>query len=220
VFSFKGVNQYLEDLLSRFDAPQLYRLETTFFNDTHFDTAELNRFISHMPTFGELNEAHFTFRSHEALVRLSAHLELSDHGTIEVKIFCQEQDQQLSSLAQICTLSLRLFSTMEYVYIQEDLYSPPNWKDIESAKWLHLLLPFTAVKDLYVSKRFETRIGTALQELTGRRITEVWPTLQNLFLDQFDSSDLFHEGIRQLISARQLTNRPLAISFIQKGEAC
>ena len=37
-FSFKGVNEYLEDLVSRIDAPQLYHLLISLFNDIHFDT--------------------------------------------------------------------------------------------------------------------------------------------------------------------------------------
>jgi hypothetical protein len=45
-FSFKGVNEYLEELVARFDAPQLYYFPVTFFNDLDFDTPELIRFVS------------------------------------------------------------------------------------------------------------------------------------------------------------------------------
>jgi hypothetical protein len=37
-FSFKGINEYLEVLLARIDAPRLYRLSILFFNDIDFDT--------------------------------------------------------------------------------------------------------------------------------------------------------------------------------------
>ena len=143
-FWFKGVNEYLEDLVSRIDAPQLYRLSISLFNDIHFDTPELNQFISRTPILGAYNEAHLTFYSHEALVRLG-----SDRSMTQVRILCQVSDWQLSSLAQICNFSLRLLLTMENLYIYENLDSPSDWKDdIENTEWLDLLLPFTTEESL------------------------------------------------------------------------
>jgi hypothetical protein len=131
----------------------------------------------------------------------------------EVKILCQVSDWQLSSLAQICNLSLHLFFTMENLYMYENLYSSPNGKDdIENAEWLDLLLPFTAVKNLYLSKQFSPRIAPALLELTGGRTTEVLPALQIVFLEGFQPSEPVQEGITRFISARQFTNHPVAIS--------
>jgi F-box-like len=219
-FWFKGVHEYLEDLVSRIDSPRLDQLSTTFFNDIDYNTPEFNQFVSRTPTLGAYNEARLIFHSHEALVSLhQSQSEQSDHRTdrtVEVKILCQVSDGQLSSLAQICTLSSHLFSIIENLYIYEDLDSPdspPNWKgDIENTEWLDLLLPFTAVKNLYLSEEFSPRIAPALQELTGVRITEVLPALQNVLLDGFHPLVPVQEGIAQFISARQLTNHPVAIS--------
>ncbi|KAN0106971.1 hypothetical protein V8E52_010639, partial [Russula decolorans] len=169
MFLFKGVYEYLEDLVSWIDSPRLYQLSTTFFNDIDFNTPELNQFINRTPTLGAHDEARLIFHSREAQVRLLPfQTGPSDQRMVEVKILCLVSDWQLSSLAQICTLSLHLFLTMENLYIHEDLYAPPNWKDgIENTEWLDLLLPFTAVKNLYLSKQFSSRIAPALQELTG-----------------------------------------------------
>jgi hypothetical protein len=146
---------------------------------------------------------------------LFSHPERSDNRMVKVKILCQMPDWQLSSLAQICSLSLRLLLTMpvENLYIHEGPYSSPDWKDdIENTEWLDLLLPFTAVKNLYLSKKFSPRIAPALQELTGERTTEVLPALQNVLLKGFQPSEPVQEGIVQLISARRLINQPFAIS--------
>ena len=213
-FWFKGVNEYLEDLVSSIDSPRLYRLSTTFFNDIDFNTPELNQFISRTPTLGAYDEARLIFRSHQALVKLHQFQpEPSDHKIANVRILCQVPGWQLSSLAQICTLSLPLFSTVENLYIYENRDSPPHWKDdIENTEWLELLLPFTAVKNLYLTKQFLPRIVPVLQELTGGRTTEVLPGLQNVLLEGFQPSEPVEEGIAQFISARQLTNHPVAIS--------
>jgi hypothetical protein len=213
-FLFKGVSEYLEDLVSWIDSPRLRRLSTTFFNDIDLNTPKLNQFISRTPTLGACDEARLIFHSREALVRLRQfQSERSDDRMVEIKILCQASDWQLSSLAQICTLSLRLFSKMENLYIYEYLHSRPNWKDdVENTEWFDLLLPFAAVKNLYLSKQFSPRIAPALQELTEGRTTEVLPSLQNVLLEGFQPSEPVPEGIAQFISARQLNNRPVAIS--------
>jgi hypothetical protein len=207
---FKGVNEYLEEFVARIDAPRLYRLETTFFNDTDFNTPELSRFISRTPTLGAYDEAHLVFGNGGALVRLCpSDPEPSDH---RIKILCKMPDRQLSALAKICT-SLRPLLTMENLYINRYLDSQPVWVvwEHENTEWLDLLLPFTAVKNLYLSKLFALRIARALQELTGARTTEVLPALQNVLLEESQPSEPVHQGIVQFISARQLIDRPVAI---------
>jgi hypothetical protein len=213
IFYFKGVNEYLEEFVARIDAPQVDRLWITFFNDIDFDTPELVQFISRTPTLGVYDEARLIFRSREALVGLRPQPGPSYYRKVEVKILSQVSNWQLSSLAQICTLSLRPLLTMENLYIIEDPYSQVDWKDdIEDTEWLDLLHPFTAVKNLYLSKRFAPRIAPALQELTGGRTTEVLPALENVLLEGFQPSEAVQEGIARFISARQLINRPVVIS--------
>jgi hypothetical protein len=127
-------------------------------------------------------------------------------------------DWQLSSLAQICTLPLLPLLTMENLYITEHPYLRLDWKDdIENTEWLDLLHSFSAVKNLYLSREFAPRIAPALQELTGERTTEVLPALDNVFLEGFQPSEPVHEGIARFISARQLTNRSVAISIWDRG---
>ena len=81
---------------------------------------------------------------------------------------------------------------------------------------MELLLPFAAVKGLYLSKQITPRIAPALQELAGGRIIEVLPTLQNTFMEGFQPLEAVHEGIGQFIPARQLTNHPVAISIWER----
>ena len=61
---------------------------------------------------------------------------------------------------------------VEDFYI-ERRYWRTVWRNdaIENTLWLQLLLPFTAVKNLYLIKGFAPGILAALQELVGGRIT-------------------------------------------------
>jgi len=209
------VNEYLEDLLSRIDTPQLNSLSTDFFHDIDFNTPELIRFVSRSSTLKTPDEAHVFFDSRTASVKLQPQAS-SSINHFKVKILCRVPDWQLSSLAQICTSSLPLLSATESLFICEPIRTQPNWNDgIENTEWLELLLPFTVVKNLYLSKQFAPRIAPALQEIIGGR-TEAFPTLQNIFLEGFQPSEPVDEGIAHFISARQLTNRPVAISVWER----
>jgi hypothetical protein len=211
-FWFKGLNEYLQEFVARIDAPRLS--STMFFGNIDFGTPELNQFISRTPTLGAYDVARLIFQGYSALVMLrQSHPEPSDHRMFDLLILGEMSKRQLSTVAKICTLSLHLLSTMENLYIDGDVHPVHFCRDgIENTEWLNLLLPFTAVKNLYLSRPFLSRIARALQELTERRTTEVLPALQNVLLEGFQPSEPVQEGFARFISTRQLTNRPVAIS--------
>ena len=75
--------------------------------------------------------------------------------------------------AVICNSSLHPLSTVEDLYI-EYLYivhfrERDDIEDLDTL-WLAFLLPFTAVKNLYLSKKFVLSIAVALKELVEGRI--------------------------------------------------
>ena len=210
-FWFGGVSEYLEDLVACIDAPQLSGMDITFFNDIVFDTPQLIQFIGRTPLPRELEKAHLTFWDRSAAVNVSR-TSGYESGRFRVEISCRGPDWQVSNLEQVCTSCLLCCSKLEDLYIRIR-YQEPDWKDnIENGLWLELLRPFTAVKNLYITEEFATRIGPALQELVEDRTTEVLPALQNIYLEGFESSGTVEEGIRQLVAARQVTSRPITVS--------
>ena len=132
---------------------------------------------------------------------------------LRIAISCRWPDGQLSSIEQVCNSSLDPLSVVEDFCI-EHRYWLSVWKDdaIENTLWLQLLLPFTAVKNLYLSKEFAPGIVAALQELVGGRITEVLPSLQNIFVEGLEPSGPFQENIGRFVAARRLSGHPIAIS--------
>jgi hypothetical protein len=212
-FRFKGVTEYVEDLVVFIDAPQLNSLYITFFNQIDFDTPRLAQFINRTPKLRK-RDAHVQFNDTFAGVGLPP-----GSRTLEIEISCREPDWQLSSVAQVCNSSLHPLSAVEDLYI-EHRYSELVWKNeaIEGTQWLELLLPFTAVKNLYLSKEFAPGIAATLQELVGARITEVLPSLHDIFVEGLEPSGPFHENIEQFVAARQLSDHPIAISVWDKED--
>jgi len=188
-------------------------LDITVSNQIAFDFPRLAQFINRTPTIRTLDEAHVQFFDNGASVGPPR-----GPGTLQITISCREPDWQLSSIEQVCNSSLHPISTVEVLYI-EHKYLQPVWKNdaIENTLWLQLLLPFTAVKDLYLSKEFAPGIAAALRELAGARITDVLPSLQNVFMEGLEPSGPLQESIGRFSAARLLSDHPIAISVWHKG---
>ena len=55
-------------------------------------------------------------------------------------------------------------------------------------------------------------------ELVGGGATEVLPILQNIFLEELQSSGPVQEGIQQFVAARQVTSHPITVSRWDSAE--
>ena len=181
---FKGVTEYLEELVTHIDTPQLDHMHITFFNQIDFDYPLLAQFINRTPRLRARDEAHVQFNDGTASVKLRYRTSKSCLDDLHMEISCREPDWQVSSVAQLCNSSLHPLSTVEDLYIEHE-YSRLVWKNeaIEITLWWEILLPFTAVKNLYLPKEFAQGIATALKELVGARITEVLPSLKTIFVE-------------------------------------
>jgi hypothetical protein len=170
-FRFEGAIEYLEDLVTFIDAPQLNFFGITFFNQIDFDCPRLAQFINRTPDLKK-RDVHVRFLDRSGGVQFRS---------LHISISRRKPDLRLSSVAQVCNSCLPPLSMVEDLYIEHE-YSQLVWKNdaIENTQWLRLLLPFTAVKNLYLFKEFGPGIAVALQELVGGRITEVLPRLQNI----------------------------------------
>jgi len=217
---FKGVSEYLEDLMSGIDAPQLGELSITFFHQLIFDTPQLIQFISRIPTLGAHNTPqarhniprarHNIFRHNEPQAHLvfdggAAYVTVPRlNGMFRIGTLCRQLDWQLSALAQLCASSFPqiLIPTVEHLYIVENPFF--HWQDdIENSRWLEILHPFTGVKDLYLSREFVPRVAPSLQELVGGRVTESLPVLQGIHLGEgYRKSQPVEKAIGEFVGTR------------------
>ena len=205
-FDFRGVTEYLEDLVTRIDTPLLDKMHINLFNQVDFDCPQLVQFINRSPTLRARDEAHVQFSHHITSVVL-----LAQSRFLKIEILAgRERDWQLSFIRQICNSPLHPLSTVEDLYVEylQLVYAIENLNTL----WWQLFFPFTAVKNLYISKEFAPGIAAALQELVGGTITGVLPSLQNIFVERLEPSGPFQEKIGRFVAARQLSDHPIAIS--------
>jgi len=214
-FWFKGDTEYLEDIVSRLEAPLLSNTEITFFNQLIFDTPLLRHFISRPEIVRAANQASISSHRNNVLFSLYPRNGTGDE-VVTLSISCEPLDWQISSLAQVCSSSFPPLPALEHldIDIKMDPDSPLEWQDdMEDTQWLDLLHPFTSVKDLELFEDSVPFVAPALplQELSGERVTEVLPALQNLFLTGPQPSGPVKEAIQKFIAARQLFGYPVTV---------
>ena len=206
---FRGVSEYLEVLVARIHAPLLNYFETTFFTRAVFHTSYLSQFISRIPKFRELKEARVVFSGGNISVRVPSPTQTLGRTVLSVGISHNNPNWWPSSLAQLLTSTLPLFLTVEHLYMR---LPPPHWQLTEDSEWLELLRPFTAVKNIYLSKKIALRIGPALQELgSDERVTKELPALQNIFWADIQPTESVQQAIQYFAYTRWLSGRPVAV---------
>ena len=211
---FEGVSGYLDDLVSRIDAPLIRLLYMTFFNQPFVasDFCQLREFIGRAEKFKSLTHARINFRFRTAEISLSEPTR-TYHSMLSIGILCNNLHPQLWSLAQIGSSDLLPLSRVESL---EVISNVRKWRlhhehTEEDGRWLNVLRPFSAVKNLYLRHRTLPSLAYALKELPEERVTEVLPTLQLLNMekpspDSFEgpSPPAVQEAIERFIAMRRL----------------
>ncbi|KAI9509703.1 hypothetical protein F5148DRAFT_706644 [Russula earlei] len=209
LLEFKGVHEYLEDLLAQIEAPLINKLDIQFFLDLDFVIPQLQRLISDAEWFKTCDTAFV--RTSERAIRFSMFKKTTSFPELSLEIRCRELDWQLASLAQVRRSTFSPLSNLVQLDIVDGV-SQPHWKDdMETTQWLELLDPFTAVKDLRLSDQVAPHVCQALEELAEERVTDVLPALQNIFLKSLDPLESVPKYIEGFVAARKLSGHPVAV---------
>ena len=191
VLKFKGVSEYLEDLLAWINVPILDSVHIAFFNQLIFSTSQLPRLVHHAKGLKKLKGALIVLCDHFVEITLFRKANVDAHH-INLRISCTGPDWRLESLTQVCNSILPPLSSL---HIIDDLHYQPLWQDMENTQWLEFLRQFATVK-LYLSEQFTLRLGAALPELTSEKGANVLPRLQLLFLTARTGGDRGLSGMR------------------------
>ena len=213
-FSFCGYGAYLDDIVSRIDAP-LECIAVTFSDQLVVsDIPMLRDFISRTKIPNAPHQADIYFSTIYATISL-----FQRKGDVDFKVlylefpFSTDTLAGLSSLAQACNSLLPPLPSLDQLCIHNsDLeiqlqYATKN----KNAQWIELLRPFITVKDLALGEPVVLSVTSALQGLVGRGVTEVLPVLQNISIEGLQSSCPVPKGIAKFISARELSGRPVVV---------
>ena len=213
-FYFSGVSEYLEDFISRVDAPLVDYLQISLFHQLSLDVSQLHQFIGRTETLDAFNHADVQLSTAGASIELSQETPNHYRPRLSLSMQCYASDWQCSFLAQACRLLSPTLSTFETLSFCERESEPltPAWEDdIENGQWLELFHPFTSVKSLRLCKVVAPHVVPALRQLTEERVADVLPALQNIYVEGLQLSGPTQEGIDQFVAARRLSNHPVTV---------
>jgi hypothetical protein len=208
-FDFEGVGEYLEALVARIDTPVLGRLGITIPHQATFNTTQLLWLLSRIPKMQELDKARVKLDNLDVWIDFSS----NDLSALRLGISSYEPERHFPCLARSFGLPFNPLPTLESLNIVAyPTLEQSRWDRVENAQWLELLRPFVAVKNLYLSKEVALHIAPALQELVGKSATEVFPALQNVFLEELLPTRPDYSALMHFATARQLSGHPIHIS--------
>lgn len=205
-FLFRGDSTYLEDLIAQIEAPNLDGLKIRFFMDFILAIPKLHDFISSVERFKQPKWAHLE------LYLWPFRIALGFPTSLELGTSCDRLEERVSWMARLCNaLSLHI-SHVECLEITGDTDSQVELHEsMVSMRWLALFRSFTAVRDLYISNELGPHVAHALQDLEGRRATDVLPSLRRLALGGLEPYDSVEKAMEPFVAARRLSNHPVVI---------
>lgn len=200
-FHFKGLTQYLEDLLAQLDAPGLRTVSATFC-DHVVRIPHFLRFSNYAERLSGRAVVEFEFKT--VLIKF-----ILSNG-FKLAITCTELLGQVLSMAPVCRELSPLVSRIERLdlrCVRYLLQLTPPFMNLED--WLELFQPFIAVKNLYLCKNLWPKLAPALQGLSGARVVEVLPELRTLYLEEPRGRAMGF--IEPFVTARRLSSHPVAV---------
>ena len=211
-FRFKGVSEYLEDLVARIDTPKLVILRIQLFMDLMFNILQLHKFIVRSERIRSLNSAEIVFYPWASMILFVP--------AITLWIICREPDWQASAMAQLCSQLSPLISHMEQLAIREDTPGQAQQGNgLDSMLFLDLFDPFPALQHLHIYGELRPLVTRALQELTGESATEVLPSLRRLVFKGPPPSGSIQKDIQGFITARQNSNHPVDVEWRELSDS-
>src|SRR6266702_5181803 len=205
-FGFRGASEYLEELVSRIDSPQLNQIFIRYsYQLFDFQVAQLFKFLdrSEDPELTLIRHADVNFSQHWVNFEMYPSPESRpDSGRVSALIYGQWIERQVSRIAQVFSQPSAMLSRV--VHLKLSLYLANA--DRHDDEWLHLLRQFSAVRTLHVSGEDAGHVALVLEDVTGEMVAEVLPVVDLICLDGQPVS-----SIEKFLAARQLSGHPVTI---------
>jgi hypothetical protein len=213
-FDFRGIPNFLKDLVATIDAPRLGDIEITFVNESISDLSDLSVLIEFIVRT-EMHKSHSRARILSSECEISISLVQSGTPTrLELHVLCEPLSVQLSSMARICVqFSAFLFNVEDLSITAQPQSRQVDGLYSEQCHWLETINVFIGVKWLQVSGNLSRNILQCLQP--GYWWHEsVLPSLHKLYVMQ---PGLHHapsrEAVSSFITSRRLSGHPIMVEY-------
>jgi hypothetical protein len=218
-FQFRGPSEYLEDLTSRIDTPDLNQILIEYLNQlVDVQVTQFSTFINHSvgPEITQFRHAQVSFFDNRVAFTMHRHATHPSSGwrPITTTILCEGIGWQVWHMAHVLSQFSATLSNVVHLKLKahpgED---DRQLEDRDDVEWQHLLHQFPAVQTLHVSQGLAGHVSLALEEVAGEVVTEVLPSLDLVCLAGQPASSM-----EKFVASRQLsdTERPVAVVYTER----
>ena len=209
-FEFRGASEYLEDLVSRIDTPQLDWTHIFYLNQlVDFRVPQLAKFVDRTvgPQLTPLMYAQVTFCGNMVTFDMFRHANNDRDPYYAITgIVCQGVDWQVSHIAQVLSHVSATLTNVVHLELGVWLEYGRKLEGTDDVDWLHFLHQFPTMQTLHVSPKLARHVALALQNLALEAVAQFPPSLDLIYLaDQPASS------IGKFVAARRLFGRPVTV---------
>ena len=203
-FRFRGLNEYLEDLVSRIDCPQLSAISLVYLNPPiDFLATRLVEFVDRSvgPRSTVFRRAYVVVCNRIATFTLYHAKYPSLDPCSHWPRFTRDSEAihwQVTHMAQVLS---RVSATLSNV-VHLELYKGPHHGCMDRVEWQRLLRQFSSVRTLKVgwARGLAKRMAHTLEDLIEERVVELFPFLELIFLQGQPTS-----SIENFVALRQLS---------------
>lgn len=207
---FRGNAEYLENLVTRIDAPRLEDIEITFFDHPILSVSMLSKFISRIEMHKSHRQAHIIFLEHAISISL---VQQGSPTHLTLRLICQLLDKQILSLTRFCLSfysvivnvgELRISALRRLERRDDRFRSQASQQCLQ--QWLELLGTFTGVKALHLKGIIADDFISIMHilQLGERQRRNALPALHKLCIQQPGPR---HAPLREVVVVFMVTCR-------------
>jgi hypothetical protein len=207
-FRFRGLDEYLEDLVARIDSPQLSAISVIYMNPpVDFPVTQLVEFVDRSvgPRSTVFRRAQVEVRKRIATFTLyDAEYPRRDPCS-DWPPFTRDSEAiywQVTHMAQVLS---QVSATLSNV-VHLELYKGPHHGCMDTVEWQRLLRQFSAVQTLKVGWGIAECMARTLEDLTEERVVGLFPFLELICLQSESAL-----SIEKFVALRELSGHPVTV---------
>jgi hypothetical protein len=220
-FVYRGLCEYLEDLVARIDTPQLDTTTIVYCDLVDFDVTQLSEFINRSEKLKKtLSNNCVVMPDFENGISCGIYFSIagvttSDKGRWEsdpsITICVSNGDiyQQILALANVLRQIFPILPDMVHFYFHSDTNlneSFPEPEGLDDIEWLQVLRPFSSVQTLFVCGNLAGQVCRALDDIDEEIATRALPAFNLLCAE-----DQPVTSVDKFITVRRDFGRPVTV---------
>ncbi|KAH9171722.1 hypothetical protein EDB89DRAFT_2175986 [Lactarius sanguifluus] len=216
-FHFQGTSEYLEDLISHIDSPQLNQITIDYLRLDDYQIMQLSKFIDHSvgPKLTQALSMRVRVHFSNVYASFSLYPHVSHPPSVwhppEARVSCRGINWHALDIAQF----LSHFRTLRYNVVHLDIeagFGHNKLGDMGDVNWLQLFRQFSTAQMLCLYCEPAAHVALALEDISEDLVAEVLPSLDLVCVVDLDWPA---PSIEKFVTAHELSGCPVTVFYTE-----